>query len=117
MQQPYSDGVLLAVIEKGLDSLGETPKQAIWFYLEQTFGFSKKNIPENIDVFQDALQKCFGLGYGFLDTLFRRYLEEVIGQNLEGYSSFAECVNVLRLKPPLAPINQESLEGAAFGEH
>jgi len=109
MYQAFDDGLLLAIIEKGLDSLGETPKQALWFYLERDFAFSKKNIADNIDAFQEALQKFFGLGYSFLDTLFRRYLQEATGESLEGYSSFADCVNDLRLRKPLSQESRDYL--------
>jgi hypothetical protein len=97
MPKAIDDTIILSTIERGLDSLGTIPKQAIWFYLEQEFGFSRKSIPENLPTFIDVLQKFFGLGYRFLDTLFCQYLQEATGENLEGYTTFLECVEALRL--------------------
>lgn len=97
MLKAIDDAVILSTIERGLDSLGTIPKQAIWFYLEQEFGFSRKSIPENLPTFIEVLQKFFGLGYSFLDTLFCHYLQEATGSNLEGHTTFLECVEALRL--------------------
>jgi hypothetical protein len=96
MPESISDGLILAIIDKGLDSLGQSGKQALWFYFEKDFGFNRKNVPENLPAFQETLQKFFGMGYSFLDTLFRKYLQEATGEHLEGYESFVEAVKVLR---------------------
>jgi hypothetical protein len=98
MSKQITNELIFTVVQKGLDALGESPKRTLWFYLEQEYGFTRKNIPENLTSFQDVLQKFFGLGYTFLDTLFRQYLCQETNENLEGYSTFVECVNALRLK-------------------
>ncbi len=94
----FSDKMVLDVIEKGLNSLGESPKKAIWFCLEKDFGFDRQKVPENLEAFQQTLQKFFGLGYFFLDALFRNYLAAATGEELGNYSSFAQTVHFLRKK-------------------
>ena len=60
---------LVEAIDESLSSLGESPKQAILFHLENTFKIKKQEISNNIDGFDDALKKTFGLGANFLETL------------------------------------------------
>jgi len=91
----YKDTLILNAIEKGLDALGESPKQAIWVYLETQYNIDK-NKPINIREFQSALQKIFGLGYNFLDTIFCKYLKEETEQEFSDCDSFVECVELLQ---------------------
>lgn len=88
-----SDGeIVLKVIDKGLDSLGDSPKQAIWNFLENDNNLDKNGLPGNIKEFQIALQNIFGLGYNFLDALFCHYLEQATGKQFPKNQNFAECV-------------------------
>lgn len=98
MTNCISDEIVFQVIEKGLSSLGETPKRATWFCLEKNFNFNRQEVPEHLEAFQQALQRLFGQGCNFLDALFRKYLGEVIGEDLDDYSSFTDCVAGLRKK-------------------
>jgi len=61
--------LLVEAIDENLSSLGESPKQAILFHLENTFNIKKQEISNNIAGFDDALQKTFGPGACFLETL------------------------------------------------
>ena len=87
--------LILEVIDNGLDTLGKSPKQAIWILLEKDFTVTRKEISENLAMFTDALQKIFGLGYRFLDTLFCHYLQEATGRNFPKNQSFCECIELL----------------------
>ena len=60
---------LVEAIDESLSSLGESPKQAILFHLENTFNIKKQEISNNINGFDDALKKTFGPGANFLETL------------------------------------------------
>jgi hypothetical protein len=90
--QPSANAIVLAVIEKGLDSLGDSPKQAIWTFLENEYNLDKNELPQNIRAFQEALQKIFGLGYSFLDALFCHYFAQATGKQFSENQSFVECV-------------------------
>jgi len=92
MTNVVNDEIIREIIEKGLSSLGENPKEALWFHLEKSFGYDRRKVPESIEGFQQILQKLFGIGYNSLDVLFRKYLSEATGENLKGCSSFADCV-------------------------
>ena len=108
MSTNFSDQMVNDIIEKGLNSLGESPKNALWFCLEKDFGFNRQKVPETLEAFQQTLQKFFGLGYSFLDALFRNYLSEATGEDLGNYSSFADCINFLRKKANIAPARTET---------
>jgi hypothetical protein len=63
------DKFLVEAIDESLSSLGESPKQAILFHLENTFKIKKQEISNNINGFDDALKKTFGPGANFLEKL------------------------------------------------
>ncbi|MDG6223819.1 MAG: hypothetical protein IAX21_02605 [Candidatus Bathyarchaeota archaeon] len=95
MSQPFINKIILDVIEKGLDALGSSPKQAIWSFLENDYNIEKDELPRNIKDFQDGLQKIFGLGYNFLDALFCDYLQQATGKQFAKNQNFVECVESL----------------------
>ena len=96
MTNNITDEIIMEVIDKGLSTLGENPKQATLFCIEKEFNISVQDMPKNIQQLQAALQKLFGLGYNFLDALFRKYLSEALGEDLSKCHSFAESVSILR---------------------
>jgi hypothetical protein len=98
MTNYVSDEMVLQIIEKGISSLGENPEQATWLCLEKDFNLNRQKVPENLGEFQQALQKLFGQGSNLLDALFRDSLGEATGEDVSNYSSFTECVAVLRKK-------------------
>jgi len=77
------DKLLLEAVDEGLSSLGESPKQAIYFYLEKSFNIKKQEIPYKIEAFADAIEKIFGLGANFLENLIVKRLYEKVGQSFE----------------------------------
>jgi hypothetical protein len=98
MPQSITNEIILEVIDKGLSVIGNNAKQALWFCLERDFKFDRSKVPENLEAFEGTLKGFFGLGYSFLDTLFRQYLREATGEDLQSCETFAECVRVLRKK-------------------
>jgi len=96
MTNNLTDAIIIEVINKGISSLGEAPRETIWFHLEKSFGYDRHKAPENVENFQQILQDIFGTGYGSLDTIFRRYLSEATGKNLTSYTTFAESIRSLR---------------------
>ncbi|MEM3823646.1 MAG: hypothetical protein QXH87_01805 [Candidatus Bathyarchaeia archaeon] len=59
----------LEAVEEGLSSLGESPKQAILFHVENTFKLPRDEIPQNLTEFKKALEKIFGPGTPYLERL------------------------------------------------
>ncbi len=99
---PESDfeKLLLLAVDKALSSLGESSKQAIYFYLDKNFSIEKQEIPEKIEPFKEALEEVFGVGASFLEVLIMKRLYETIGGNFQWKESdeftFAEYVSVAK---------------------
>lgn len=70
-------------VEKGLSVLGESPKQAIFFYLENKYNLPKEKIADETDLFVQAIEKIFGLGAEFLKALILKTLYEKVGLTFE----------------------------------
>jgi hypothetical protein len=102
MSEPINNRLILSIIERGIDTLGDDPKKTLWLCLENDYNYTQENIPENLEAFQQVLQKIFGTGYSSLDSLFKLHLQERTGEDLQGYASFVECVKALRNKKPLS---------------
>src|SRR5665647_460858 len=98
MSQLITDEIILDVIDKGFNLLGENPKQALWFCLEKDFRFDRQKVPENLEAFEETLKGFFGLGYNFLEAHFRQQLHKATGEDLQGYKTFADCIRGLRKK-------------------
>jgi len=79
MSKHAFDKLLLKAIDEGLSSLGESPKQAIYFHLEKKFHIRKQEIPLKINDFTYSIDKIFGLGSNFLEILIMKRLHEKIG--------------------------------------
>jgi hypothetical protein len=75
--------LLLTAIDEALASLGESVKQSIYFHMESAFYIPRQDIPDNLDRFQEALEKIFGVGARFLEILIMKNLHAKIGQTLD----------------------------------
>jgi hypothetical protein len=75
--------VLLAAIEEGLSSLGNSPREAIFYHLEASFRIKKEDIPLNLSEFREALERIFGPGTPYLEKIISKRLYEKVGLNFE----------------------------------
>jgi len=87
--------ILLAAVEESLSSLGDSPKQAIFFHLENSFKIKKEHIPGNLTEFAKALEGIFGPGASYLEKLIVKRLYEKLDLEFEDveYEDFLRCVN------------------------
>lgn len=79
MSRSRFDKLLLEAVDEGLSSLGESSKQAIYFHLAKSFSIRRTEIPLEIEEFAKAIEKIFGLGANFLETLIMKRLHEKTG--------------------------------------
>jgi hypothetical protein len=96
------ENLLLEAVDEGLSSLGDSPKQAIYFYLEKTFKIKKPDIPNKIEEFANALEKIFGHGAKLLEIQIMKRLYEKFGHAFEYFSEkddlrFVEYMEAARL--------------------
>lgn len=75
--------LLLEAVDEGLSSLGDSPRQAVYFYLKKEFKLDKRGIPKKIEEFADAIERIFGLGAKFLEILIMKRLYEKVGDSFE----------------------------------
>ena len=64
---PNFEKLLLEAIDEGLDVLGESSKQVVYFNLEKTFMMNRLDIPYRIEEFTDAIERIFGTGAKILE--------------------------------------------------
>jgi hypothetical protein len=74
--------LLLEAVDEGLSSLGDSSKHAIYFHLQKTFNIDKDQIPKNINAFDAAIRKIFGVGANFLEILIIQKLHEKAVQTI-----------------------------------
>jgi len=89
--------ILLRAVEEGLSSLGDSPKQAIFFHLEASFKIKKEHIPANLTEFARALERIFGPGASYLEKLIVKRLYEKLDlefEDLESWDFLARVDNV-----------------------
>ncbi|NLF89578.1 hypothetical protein GX563_12250 [Candidatus Bathyarchaeota archaeon] len=72
------DNILLEAIDTAFTALGQNVKFSIYFNLEAKFGLPKKDIPDKISDFSDALDKIFGQAARSLEILIMKYLNEKV---------------------------------------
>jgi hypothetical protein len=75
--------IILEAVEEGLASLGESPKQAIFFHLENAFKLQVNDIPQKLEEFKKALEKIFGPGASYLERLILERLCRKLNLKLE----------------------------------
>ena len=97
MANHINNDLILEVFERGLDSLGESPKKAIWIILQEQFKVDRDENPINVKKITDALEKIFGLGYTFLDAILKKHLEDLTGKTFQE-KSFVESVEFLKVE-------------------
>jgi hypothetical protein len=77
--------LLSEAVDESLATLGETPKQAIYFHLQESFNIMKQDIPDKIDEFAFAIEKIFGEGAKLLEIQIMRSLHEKARDTLKQY--------------------------------
>ena len=83
MHQDNFTKILLAAIEEGLSSLGDSPKDAIFYHLESSFQLKKENIPSNLTEFTQALERIFGPGAPYIEKAITKSLYGKLGLEFE----------------------------------
>ncbi|MEM4703677.1 MAG: hypothetical protein QXJ02_01210 [Candidatus Bathyarchaeia archaeon] len=74
--------MILQAIDEGLSTLGDSSKEAIYFYLDKNFKLKKEQIPNKIEDFEVALKNIFGAGANYLEILIMKQLYEKFNGNL-----------------------------------
>ena len=83
MPQTTFSKMLVSAVEESLSSLGDSPKQAILFHIENSFKIKKESIGDNVTEFTKALEGIFGPGASYLEKLILKNLCQKLGLEFE----------------------------------
>lgn len=88
------DEIFTEAVEEGLETLGESAKQMIFFYLEKEFSLSKDEISKNPEALVQGLEKIFKAGALVLERIIIEKLYLKLGLKYEerDNNSFIDCV-------------------------
>ncbi len=104
--------LLFESVDEGLSSIGESAKQAIYYYLENGSHINRQDIPCKVEDFAAAIEKIFGLGANFLQIIVLKQLYGKIGKSFELPTSndldFVKCVEQARKAMPCQPDSVEA---------
>lgn len=95
--------ILLEAIDEGLSLLGESPKQALYFHLEETFNMNRQDIPYKIEEFSNVIEKIFGAGAKILKIQIMKCIFKKIGYSFKHYPKQKS----LTFKEYIAAVKQE----------
>jgi hypothetical protein len=89
---------LLDAIDYAFYSLGESCRRALYFHLKTTFRLPRRQIPERLDEFDEALKTIFKRGAVFQEKLILRKLCEMLGVcDVEDYvPDFVVSISMIR---------------------
>ena len=92
------DVALLKAVDFAFNSLGRSCKQALYFHLKNTFHVGRREIPEKVEEFDNALELIFKDGAIFLERLILDELCEGLGVKFEEKNvlNFDEAVSEIR---------------------
>jgi len=94
--------LLLEAVDAALSPLGDSSKQAIYFYLEKNFAVKKQDIPNKIEEFTSAIEEIFGLGAKILEIEIMKHLFVKVGSAFEYFPEkddllFVEYIDAARM--------------------
>lgn len=97
------DDTLLKAVDFAFNSLGRSCKQALYFHLKNTFHVGRREIPEKVEEFDNALKLIFKDGAIFLERL-------ILDELCEGLEVKLEEKNVLNFDEAVSEIRSMVLE-------
>jgi len=77
------DKLFIEAVDEGLDVLGESGRQMIFFHLEKSYSIKRHEIPKKPEAFAKGLKKIFGAGASVLEKLIVKSLYSKLGLKYE----------------------------------
>ena len=113
--------IFIEAVDDGLDVLGESGRQMIFFHLENSHSIKRHEIPKKPEAFAAGLEKIFGAGASVLEKLIVKSLYSKLGLKYEDKKSrpFADYVKDVKEAGEnkgrrSSTSNQQSLEVRPF---
>ncbi len=76
------DKLLLNSIDEALLTLGEPARKKIYLHIEKNYHITRETLPQELEHFQTALEKIFGVGSRLLEILIMQNLYAKIDRPL-----------------------------------
>lgn len=97
MEEKHKDfeKLFIEAVDEGLNVLGESGRQMIFFHLEKSHSIKRHEIPKKPEAFATGLEKIFGAGATVLEKLIVKSLYSKLGLKYEDKEErpFADYVN------------------------
>jgi len=77
------DKLFIEAVDEGLDVLGESGRQMIFFHLEKSYSIKRHEISKKPEAFAAGLEKIFGAGASVLEKLIVKSLYSKLGLKYE----------------------------------
>jgi len=92
------DCLLIKAVDESLSCLGVSVKHSIYFYLENSFGLRRNEIPRKPEAFSQNLEVLFKDGSNCIEKLILKRLYETVGLKFEYREGrrFADYINEVR---------------------
>jgi len=89
------DKLFIEAVDEGLDVLGESGRQMIFFHLEKSCSIKRHEIPKKPEAFAAGLEKIFGAGASVIEKLIVKSLYSKLGLKYEDKEErpFVDYVN------------------------
>jgi len=102
--------LFIEAVDEGLDVLGESGRQMIFFHLEKICSIKRHEIPNKPEAFAAGLEKIFGAGASVLEKLIVKSLYSKLGLKYEDKEErpFADCVNEVKEADDAKEARQDS---------
>jgi len=97
---------LLRAVDDGLLLLGETPRKAIYYHLDEKFQLERENIPEEIEKFARALNAIFGSGADVIEKFIVKELYRGLNFNFEEKMNFEFADYVRKAEQTASDVKQ-----------
>jgi hypothetical protein len=92
------DEAFSEAVDEAFSSLGDSAKQAVYWYVTTNHGLQKKDLASRIEDFAAALEAFFGSGSSVIEIMILEKLSSRTGAALTGedYARFVETVKRFR---------------------
>jgi len=89
---------ILECVNAGLQTLGESAKNSIYFYAKKDFGLNKTEIPEKPQAFSVALTSIFGGGAKIIERSIVQKMSQTFKLNIKPELTLTEAVLLVKGK-------------------
>jgi len=94
------DKLLEEAIDEGLNILGKSGKQMLFFHLEKSYRLNKHEILQKPEVFEVAINQIFGAGASVIEKVIVKSVYSKIGLKFEEkkqykFSDYLKCITVV----------------------